>query len=94
MYKILTVCGMGWGCSLMLKMNVNDLLKERNIEREYEVVAGDLASVKTEGADVILGTRDMERHLQDVDAKIILLDSLTDKEELETKLFTTLEQLA
>ena len=93
MYKIITVCGMGLGCCLMLKMNVTEILKAKNMHNDYDVIASDLGSVKTESPDVVIGTRDMDRHLQGVDAKIILLDSLTDKEELETKLFEILNGL-
>ncbi len=94
MYKIVTVCGMGWGTSLMLKMNVNDLLRDHGLDRDFETVAGDLGSVKTEDADIIVGTRDMKRHLDGVDVAIILLDSVTDKDELKEKLFSVIKEMS
>jgi len=93
MYRIVTVCGMGLGCCLLLRMNVTEILKAKNRERDYYVIASDLGSVKTENADVIVGTRDMERHLQGIKARVILLDSLTDKRELATKLLEALDSL-
>jgi PTS system ascorbate-specific IIB component len=88
--KIATVCGMGFGTSLLLKMNIDSLLKG---VVEAEVYASDLATVKSMQADLIVATRDMENHLSGVKTKIIYLDSITDPEELKSKIEAAIEEL-
>ena len=83
---------MGWGCALLLKMSVTDILRGKGIE--FEVEACSLGTVKCAKADIIIGTKDMERHLLDVKhSKVILIENLTDKKELEEKLLKTIEAL-
>ena len=92
MIKIVTLCGMGWGCALLLKMTVTEILQKKDIE--FEVEACDLGSVKSVKADIIVGTKDMERHLADEKyAKVILIENLTDKKEIEEKLLTAIKSL-
>lgn len=88
--RIVTVCGMGFGTSLMLKMAIDDLLRKHGLRAE--VLAWDLGSLKGQRADVIVAPLDMERHLHDVAARVVYLRSLTDKDELETKLLPILSE--
>ena len=87
---IATVCGMGFGTSLLVKMNIDSILKGRV---DADVQASDLATVKSIHADLIVATKDMESHLSSIKTKIIYLDSITDKEELKSKLETAIEEL-
>ena len=90
MIKIATVCGMGFGTSLLLKMNIDSILKGKV---NADVQASDLATVKSTQADLIVATKDMENHLSGVKTKIIYLDSITDPEELKTKLKAAIDEL-
>ena len=90
MLKIATVCGMGFGTSLLLKMNIDSLLKG---VVDADVQASDLSTVKSTQADLIVATKDMENHLSGVKTKIIYLDSITDPEELKTKLEAAIDEL-
>jgi len=47
--EIITVCGMGFGTSLMLKMTVDDILNEKGIKAD--VSALDVGSAKGRNAD-------------------------------------------
>jgi ascorbate PTS system EIIB component len=86
--RIVTVCGMGFGTSLMLKMAIDDLLHKHGLKAE--VLAWDLGSLKGQPADIIVAPLDMERHLKDVDAQVVYVRSLTDRDELEAKLLPIL----
>lgn len=89
--RIVTVCGMGFGTSLMLKMNIDSVLKKHGTKAE--VLAWDLSSMKGQPADVIVTSRDMESHLAGTSAEIVLIDNLTNKEEIESKLLPLVQSL-
>lgn len=89
--KILTVCGMGFGTSLMLKMFIQDLLKELNIKAEADV--SDLGSVKGSQADLVVAPADMKGHLADLRTPVIYIDNLIDKGEIRSKVVPVLKQL-
>lgn len=89
--RIVTVCGMGFGTSLMLKIAVEAILQKHRMRAE--VIAWDLGSVKGQPADVIVTSRDLERHLTGTPARLVLIDNLTDKAEIEQKLLPVLQSL-
>ncbi len=89
--KILTVCGMGFGTSLMLKMFIQDLLKEMNIKAETDV--SDLGSVKGSQVDLVVAPADMKGHLADLKTRVIYIDNLIDKSEIRSKVVPLLKQL-
>jgi len=88
--RILTVCGMGFGTSLMLKMFIQDLLKELQVKAEVEV--SDLGSVKGTPADLIVAPNDMKSHLAGMATPVIFIDNLIDKKELRSKLLPVLQK--
>lgn len=51
--KVLTVCGVGMGSSLMLRMTVEEVLKRMGISAKVE--ATDVSSARSMQADVIVG---------------------------------------
>ena len=81
--KILCCCGSGLGSSLMVEMNVQDVLKDLGVdgvEVEHSTVmpgAADLFIVGRDLGDFIAGIPDNEK---------VVLDNILDKEELKTKL--------
>lgn len=86
--KILTVCGMGSGSSLILKMNVESVLKEEGISAEVE--ACDLGSVGGSEADLIISTKDLESQLEGSNVKKIFLHNVVDKSVLKEELLKVL----
>ena len=88
--RIATVCGMGMGTSLMIKMNIDSILKGIV---DADVQASDLATAKGIQVDLIVAPKDMENHLSGVKAKIVYLKSITDKVELKSKLEAAIEEL-
>ena len=91
--KIVTVCGMGFGTSLMLAMQVRSLLSNNGIQATVDPV--DLGSFKTMSADVVVAPRDMERQVTDGPAThVVLIDNLVDKDEVSRKVLEVVRQLA
>lgn len=89
--RILTVCGMGFGTSMMLKMFIQDILKELNIEADADI--SDLGSVKGKVADLIVAPSDMKTHLSGLPTPVVFIDNLIDKDELRRKLIPVIQQL-
>ncbi|MFD2044760.1 PTS sugar transporter subunit IIB [Ornithinibacillus salinisoli] len=80
MKKILVVCGNGLGSSMIVEMNVNAILKD--LGKEAAVSHTDLASAKTEQADLYLGSEDIVQSLEDGTKNVVKLKNLMDKNEL------------
>ncbi|GAA0441681.1 MAG: PTS sugar transporter subunit IIB [Bacillota bacterium] len=80
MKKILVVCGNGLGSSMIVEMNVKAILKE--LGKEADVSHTDLATAKSEQADVFLGSEDIVNSLEDGKKNVIKLKNLMDKGEL------------
>ncbi len=90
--KIVTLCGMGFGTALMLKMFLEDILRDLGV-RGAEIVAWDMQSFKGVGnVDIVVAPKDMEFYLKDADAEVIFLDKLTDTAEMKRKLAAVLKQ--
>ena len=83
--KLLAVCGMGIGPSVLLKMNAEKVL--RTLDIEATVDATDLATAQARrDAQIILTTPDLVDKLQGLPAEIIAIEHFFDLEEITQKL--------
>jgi len=83
--KLLAVCGMGIGTSVLLKMNAEKVLK--TLEIEATVDATDLATARERrDAQIILTTPDLVDKLQGLPAEVIAIEHFFDLEEITKKL--------
>ena len=87
--RIATLCGMGFGSSMMLKMFIEEILKDLGMKAE--VIPWDLGTFKGQQADIVVAPMDMEMHLRSTPAKVVLIKNLVDKKELRDKLVPVLE---
>ncbi|OJF94694.1 PTS sugar transporter subunit IIB [Alkalibacterium sp. 20] len=87
--KILTVCGMGSGSSLILKMNVDSILEDEGISADVEAI--DLGSVGGYKADLIISTQELESKLEDYDIKKIFVNNVVDKSAIKEKLMNAIK---
>lgn len=88
---IITVCGMGFGTSLMLKMTIDDILTENKIKAE--VSALDLSSVKGRTADLFVASEDMRSNLTDIGSNIIYINNLTNTAEVREKVLNAISSM-
>lgn len=84
MKKILVVCGNGLGSSFIVEMNVKKILAELGIQAE--VSHTDLATSKTEQADVYLGSKDIVGQLEDGKRYVIGLQNILSQPEIKEAL--------
>jgi len=91
---IVTICGCGMGSSLMLRINIEKLLKEVNIDGTVEVA--DMIAGKGASGDIAVTTTDILRSMGDISKNfqyIVLLTNLVSKKELNEKLVPLLMRL-
>ncbi len=89
--RIATLCGMGFGTSMMLKLFIDDILKAEGVKAE--VVPWDLGTFKGQKADLIVAPKDMESHLRSANAKVVLINNLVDKAEIKSKVLEAVRTL-
>lgn len=88
MTKILTVCGMGIGTSLILKMNTEKVLRTLGKDDGVTVEASDIGTARgaARSADYVLISQDLADQLGEVPAKVIVIDNFLSIPEITTKL--------
>ena len=79
--KILAVCGNGLGSSFMLSINVNKVMQKLGVSGECKNL--DLASAKTESADVYIGSPEIMEQLKDTTRKTISIINVGNLDEIE-----------
>ncbi|MBR2566936.1 MAG: PTS sugar transporter subunit IIB [Paenibacillus sp.] len=85
MKKIIVACNSGLGTSLMIRLNVEALLKEWGLKAWVEHT--DISSIDTFDADLIIGSSYIIESLQLAkDVEKIGVDDITDRHHLKTKL--------
>ncbi|MCK5053829.1 MAG: PTS sugar transporter subunit IIB [Anaerolineales bacterium] len=89
---IATLCGMGFGTSMLLKLTIDDVLKQEGITN-YQISPWDLGSFKGQHADIVVAPTDMESHLKDSSATIVLIKNLVDKAEIKEKILAAVNSL-
>ena len=84
--KIMCACGSGLGTSLLVEMNIQDILKSMGIE-DVEVFHSTTSDVHSGAADLFVVSRDLVDFIKGVDPEeVVVLKSIVDKGELEEKL--------
>lgn len=84
MMKILTVCGLGQGTSLILKMNVEQVLSEKGIQADVEHT--DVSAASSMPADYIITSNELAESLGDHSAKVIIVNNYFDMDEIKKAL--------
>lgn len=90
--KVLAVCGFGVGTSLILKMNIDEILKKNNVDAE--VVNTDITSAASYPADIIFTSNELYNQLADkVSVPLVKIDNFMNKDEIEEKGIAAIKEL-
>ncbi len=89
--KIVAVCGLGMGSSMMLKMSIEDALNKANIKADLE--SADLGSAKSMNADIYVLSADLSKNVEEFSGEVIIIKNLSDSEEVKDKLLKALEKM-
>ncbi|HWR29561.1 MAG: maltose transporter subunit [Firmicutes bacterium] len=89
--KILCLCGMGLGSSLIAKMNIDEILKEMNLRATVETC--DVGSIRSEKADLYVTTRELAANIPAENAaKTVILTNFVKKDEIRKAMEPVLRQ--
>lgn len=88
MLKVVTVCGLGVGSSLIMKMTVNSALKNLGVKAKVE--HWDMGTVRSQNADLIVTTKEFEKKLKDFE-HVVVLNNVMDENEAKEKLANYLD---
>lgn len=87
--KIIAVCGMGIGTSVLLKMNAEKVLGQLGIDATVE--ATDMKTARdSRDAQIILTTPDLAQLMDGLTAEVITIEHFFDLEEITRKLSDSL----
>ncbi|GAA3411169.1 PTS sugar transporter subunit IIB [Paenibacillus hodogayensis] len=84
MIKLLCVCGLGQGTSLILRMNVETVCRDLGVQADVEHM--DVSSASGVKADYILTSNELAQSLQGHSAQIVIIDNYFDLNEIKSKL--------
>ncbi|MBW3087054.1 Ascorbate-specific PTS system EIIB component [Austwickia sp. TVS 96-490-7B] len=89
--KIVAVCGMGIGTSILLKMNAEKALEELGLDGDVE--AADIGTAKGVAAmaDLILTSAELAPELEDCDVPLRVVSNFMDVSEIVTHLSEALD---
>src|SRR5919106_5054420 len=88
--EVVTVCGVGMGSSLILRMTAEKVFDELGLHGRF--LATDVSSALGMHPDIVIG---QAMHTSEFEGKapiVISIDSFIDKEELKTKLVAAMER--
>ena len=83
--KIIAVCGMGIGTSVLLKMNAEKVLRQLGVEATVEAADVETARASRD-AQILLTTPDLVERLQGLPSEVIAIEHFFDLEEITQKL--------
>jgi len=86
MLKALIACRTGMGSSMMLKIKVDQVLRENNFE--MDVTHDDINAVSTFSGDVLITMADLAPEMKGRVKYVIGIENLMDKNEIKTKLLS------
>ena len=88
--RVLTVCGMGFGTSLVLFMNIQDLGKKYGVNVTGE--ACDLGSYKGRPCDIIAAANEIATQIKEDNIPVVAIKKIIDAKEIEEKIKPFFEQ--
>jgi len=86
--KIVTVCGMGIGTSVLLKMNTEKALRALGLDGQWDVEAADIGTARgvARTADVVFTSADLVDEIGKVPAKVIVIKNFTSVDEVTQRI--------
>ncbi|WP_037464795.1 PTS sugar transporter subunit IIB [Shimazuella kribbensis] len=84
MKKILAVCGLGQGTSLILRMNIEQVLNEMGVGADVEHV--DVSSASGMSSDLIVTSAELAQTLAGHESEIVIVNNYFDLEEIKEAL--------
>jgi len=82
--KIMVVCGFGLGTSMVLKMTLDDVLKEENIEN-VETFCIDSYTAAGQDYDIVFTSKELEYLFENITQPKVVIQNFLSKDEVREK---------
>ena len=89
--NILTVCGVGSGSSLILRMYTEDVLEDLGVR--YTISAGQASEARGTNADIVMCAPEFYSVCQGSPAQVVLVKNFTNKDEIRKAISEVLVKL-
>lgn len=88
--KIVAVCGMGIGTSIILKMNADKAVTKLGLDADVEVADIGTARGAASGADLVLTSAELAEELEGIRAPVAVVDNFTDVDQIAERISAAL----
>ena len=89
MLKIITVCGLGVGSSLILKMSVEKAMKQ--LEKDCTIEHWDMGTIKGVSCDMIVTTESFRKNFSE-DDNVVYVGNIMDVNDIKQKIIDFLDK--
>lgn len=91
MIKVFAVCGMGLGTSTILKSRLKQALDKQGVDYSLDVT--DASAANGQQADIIFTSDELAGKINNKDAKVVIINNFTDRNEISEKAQTAVSEL-
>lgn len=91
--KILAICGMGLGSSMILKITLEKVIRNLGIDAVVDVTDINAGRSQAEMADIVVTSAELAERIGGVKAQIITVKDYFDVNEMTEKLKQAIEQI-
>ena len=89
--RIMTVCGFGLGTSFVLKMTLDEVLREHHIKAE--TFCSDADTAMGQRFDLVLTSQEMDHLFTGLEKPVVLIDNFLSADEVEEKTLPVIKHL-
>ena len=91
--KILAICGMGLGSSIILKITLEKALSKLGLEAEIELSDITVGRGLAESADIVVTSEELAERIGGVKAKIVTIKDYFNVDEMAEKIDQSVKEL-
>ena len=89
--RIMVVCGFGLGSSMVLKLTLDGVLKEENIQAD--TFCADEATARGHKFDAVFTSKEMQRLFENIEKPVVVIENILSKDEVRKKGLELLNEL-
>lgn len=91
--KILAICGMGLGSSLILKITLEKVIRQLGLDASVDVTDINAGRSQAESVDIVVTSEELAERIGGVKAEIITVKDYFDVKEMTEKLQKAIEKI-
>ncbi len=89
--RIMVVCGFGLGSSMILKLKLDQVLKDSDIQAD--TFCADMTTAMSENFDMVFTSNDLAKRFENIPEPVIVINNFLNKDEIREKGLDTVKEL-